>query len=318
VSMEVIDANPLAPGLYGLGLAAAVAALGLIEAAVVRRRDDPRSARGRWGVALSLGLGYMAAHAWVRGWLRPLAWPPLPALDAFDWLFYVALAGMLLGLFEAVRPTPGWARWENRLILVGGTLWALLGSKARESWDLQLSATTLGPIGAGMLLSWGTLEGMAERRGRSILLPMLVVAGGLTAALLITHSLVLAGLGLAVVGPLAVAWLFGWFSPCLTLGRGAVPALTLLLWSLGICGVFYSDLPATSALGFAVAPLMIGIDRVGPFRKWRPWRSASLRAVAVAVPVALAVTVAFRASLTMSSESGPPPDPTATEPIKDP
>lgn len=300
MSIGVIDANPLAPGLYGLGLAAGVAALGLVEAGLARRVDDAPSARGRWGVALSVGLGYMAAHAWVRGWLRPLAWPPFPALDAFDWLFYIALMGTLLGVVEAFRPTPAWARWENRLILVAGTLWVLLGSKVGDAWDRRQSMIWLGSLGAGMLLFWGCLEGIADRRGRSALLPMLIVAGGLTAALLVTHSLVLAALGMAVAGPLAVAWIFGWFSPRLTLGRGAVPSLTLLLWSLGLCGHFYSDLPAPSALAFAVAPLMMWVDRIGPFRRWSSWRAALLRGLAVAIPVGVGVVVAFRASLTMA------------------
>src|SRR5437879_3950627 len=106
----------LLPGLIGAAISATACAVALIAAGLVGRWTS-RLTAGRCGAAVGMGVGYGLGHAAVRNWYVTRTWPLFPPHDAFDWVVWFAVAGMVLGLFEAIWPTPAWARWENRLVL---------------------------------------------------------------------------------------------------------------------------------------------------------------------------------------------------------
>ena len=293
----------LRPGLVGLAWSATVAAIVLVVSGLiawsVRRRAGgaaPGRATGRWGPALALGTAYALGHAAIQGWIALHQWPspPWPPLDATDWLPWVALAAMGLGLLEATWPGPAWSRWENRLLLTGGMLWLLLSSQFEARWATNREGVEwLLGLGAGVLAFWGVLEAGAERLGRALPLPLLVLAGGVAAVEALSGSLPLAESAAVLAAPLALTWVASWFGPNLSLARGAVPVVATVLAGLILGGYFYAYVPKVSALLLAAAPLVLFGDRLGPLRRLRPWKASLVLAVAILVPVGAAVAIAI-------------------------
>jgi hypothetical protein len=79
-------------------------------------------------------------------------------------------------------------------------------------------------------------------------------------------------------------------------GRGIVPVFSLLVGALVVGGYFFAELPATSAVLLAFAPILALIP-VGMPSKLLAF---GIRAALVSVPVALALVLAFRSSPPLS------------------
>jgi hypothetical protein len=285
--------GPFLPGLIGMGASALACALVLILARLAGGRTG-----GRWGLPLGLGIGYALGHAGASEWLTSGELPSIPPLNATDWLPWLALAAMVLGLLESLWPSPAWARWENRLLLVGATLWLLIGPLYQSLWEPAQwkGAVWVCGLGAGILVFWGLLEGLSGRRGRAMLLPLAVLAGGTAAALVLSRFLVLGECGMGLAAALGAAWLVSRWWVELSPAGGGVPVVGVLLAGLILGGFFYAELPASSAILLALAPLALLVDRIGPVARWPGWAGGLARLAAVLVPVGAAVALAAMAA----------------------
>jgi hypothetical protein len=245
---------------------------------------------GSSAVALALGAGELTAHL-VNA--RP-AFPPIDVTDRIPWL---VLAALLLGLCESIRPSPAWARWENRLLLVLLTLGLVLGPVLGPGWPTRADLARQGGLALILLAAWLNLEGLAARRTTAVLGPaLLVVAVGAGAALLLAGSLVLSQIGLGLAAALGAVWLVSCGLPALSLSRGGVPVLVATLSALLIGGQVYAFLPRSSALLLAAAPLAAWVASVGPSRRLPSWQAALIGAAATLVPTAIALGLAISAS----------------------
>lgn len=277
------------PGLTGMGLASALALLVMVLGALSGRRSLP----------MALGLAFAIGHAAVRGWLQD-GGPPWPPLDATDWVPWLALLAMTLGLLESVAPCPAWARWENRILLTALMLGLVLRPLLAE-WLVTVEGVgwLLG-VGLGILAAWGVLESQAERLGRAILLPMVILAIGTAGVLLLSHSLVLASSAAVLAAALAACGLVMLWRGEGASVRGGVPVVVVVLAGLILSGHIYAfpALPGLAAVGLAAAPLALGVDRVGPGRWLGPRGSALIRLVAVLVVVGVALAItAFKSPI---------------------
>jgi hypothetical protein len=255
-------------------------------------RRGPSS--GNWGVPIGLGAAYALGHAAVREWLRP-EWPPFPPLDATDWLPWLALLAMILGLCESLAPSPFWARWENRLLLAGLTLWFLLGPQVANVWQPAEAAAWLSAFGVGALTLWGVAEHQAKRLGRGAILPLAILVAGTGGILMLLNNLHLAEFaGVLCVGLIA-CWLVSRWRQGLTLARGGVPLVAVLLTGLLAAGRFYSfpEMPIPALILLALAPATLWIDRIGPIRRLRPWQVGIDRCVAMLAWVGIALGVTW-------------------------
>src|SRR5258707_6863226 len=97
--------NLVLPGLIGMGASALVCGAVLIVARLI---GGGGQGGGRWGVPIGLGVAYALGHAGAVEWLSAGELPPMPPLNATDWLPWLALAAMVLGLLETGWPSPGW------------------------------------------------------------------------------------------------------------------------------------------------------------------------------------------------------------------
>jgi hypothetical protein len=279
------------PGLIGMGVAAGAAAVVLIVSGLIGRGDPARD-RGRWGPAFALGLGYALGHAAVREWITPPTWPPFPPLDAPDWAAWLALAAMVLGVLDATWPSPAWARWENRLIVSAVTVWLIVRSQYEGLWATRDGARSLGAMVAGVYLLWSVLDGLSARAGRATIFPLVILTAGTSVVLVLSRSLVLGEYGAALTVALAVAWVASRWKARLTLARGGVPIVSVVLAALLLSGYFYAELSRRNALLLASAPLTLLVGELPPIRRASAWKSGLARAIAILIPVGIAIALA--------------------------
>jgi hypothetical protein len=280
--------SPLGMALFVLIVPSLAAAVTLAAAEWAGRRLG-LSGGGQAAVALALGAGAVAAQLGNA----PPAFPPVEVTDRIPWL---VLAAVLLGLCESLRPSPGWARWENRLLLAVLTIGLILGPVLGESWPTRHDLTRQGGLVLVLLVAWGNLEALADRRSTSLLGPsLLVAASSAGATLLLSGSMVLGQLGLGLASAVAAVWVLSLWWP-LFLSRGGIPVLVAAYGALLIEGHIYAGLPAASAYLLAAAPLAAWVGLVGPARRLAAWQAALLSAIATLVPAVVALGLAIAAS----------------------
>jgi hypothetical protein len=243
-----------------------------------------------WGSALGLGASYAAFH-WAAA--RP-AFPPLDVTDRIAWL---ALAALILGVLESVRPGPAWTRWENRLLLAAVILWAMLGPVVAAAEDMRAEGMRLAALGGLFLAAWTNLEGLASRTSARAIGPIFAaVAGGAAGLFVATGSIVLGELAAGLMAGLILVWIASWVAPGLSLSRGGVPVVVTVLGGLLLNGYFYSSTPAPSTIILVAAPLAAWAGLIGPAARLAAWQRATISLVAVLIVVAIAIGLAVAES----------------------
>ena len=276
--------------LLNVGLPALVSAVVLAVGLAIARRG-PVAAPVR--PALALAAGYLAGHVAV-------AWPMSDVTDRIPWL---VLAVTALGTLEAAWPAPAWVRWENRLLFSVLTLAVMLSAAPAIVAALGTRESTrwIFGLGAGIVLSWTNLEALAGRmNGVAIVLPLLVVAGGASVTLAI-WSIVPGQLGGALTAALAGAWVVSWWGGPLSLARGGITVLVLVLAALILYAHVYAGMATSCVVLLAVSPLTLWITRIGPIRRLAPWQAALIGAMAALVPVGVAAGLAYAATSSASA-----------------
>jgi hypothetical protein len=244
-----------------------------------------------WGDAVALGIGYAGGHAVTTGW------PAFPPSEATQWLPYFALAAMALGVLDVFLRPAGSLRALIWILACTALLRLLLQPKFQYGWSLPQGVLWIGCLAAAMLVLASALDS-AVRRDASISsqLVLTIVACGTGAALMLSGSMLLGQLAMALAAALGATMVVAFLLPKGTEGRGIVPVSAALLASFWLCGCFYADLPIASALLLGAAPfpalLLIALSE----KKHISWKDILLRAGVVVIPVALSVFIAFRAS----------------------
>jgi len=281
--------------IWGVLVPGTVTGVGLVVAARWRRGARP------------LGFGALcAAVAFLLGYTGLFGLPPLPfgarTLPALDWLIWVAtLAGALL--FFDVRS--GLARAILRATVGGGMLFAILQAMLRHHWSGPASVLWPGALALG-LLGLCLLVLALERRGAAVDAPgtLMVCATGLALAAGLSGSAKIAqtvGIRCACTGAIVILAL----RPArlrLRLASADLVFFVVTLYALGLCAVFYSDLPALDGLLIASGPLAALALDCTRLRDASPGRRTLVRILAVSIPVALAVA---RAAWAFDAGSGP-------------
>lgn len=285
--LQTLIWNLLAPAVLSASAIALARRLG---------RNAASGRRGRWGVAVGLGLGYFAGHLGVLGW------PGIPTLDAKEWVAWLVLAAMLLGILESGVSLPGVATWGLRGLFVAGTLGLLLRSKMENAWTLGESVAWLGGLWLVLLISWWNLEAQAERlSGPGWVVPVGLVSAGWVVVQVLGGGASLGQLEGVLTSTLLGALLTVGLRPGSTLSKGGTAVVWTVLAGLGLTGYYYSEVPAPVALLLVAAPWAPWVDRVGFIRRRSYWTRASVRFLTVLLTVGVAVFLA-------DSSSTPRPD----------
>lgn len=243
-----------------------------------------------WTDSVALAIGYAGGHVVTAGW------PAFPPSEATQWLPYFALAAMLLGVLDAFIRPPGSLRALIWILFCASLLGLLLKPKFQYGWSFLEGVLWIVGLATGMLLLAASLDA-SVRRDLSISSPLVlaIVACGTGVALMLSGSMLLAQLAMALAAALGAILVVAFFFPKAAESRGLVPVVVALLSSLWLSGCFYADLPFASALLLAGASfpalLLISLSEKVP-----SWKDLLLRASLPAILVAIAVFLALRAS----------------------
>lgn len=242
-------------------------------------------ARGVLG-ALAVGVAYLAGHLIIAGWT---AFPPT---DTTNWLPYFALAAAALGAFCAVLPVTAWARVVIFALVSTGALRLLLKPRFQYGWSPGEGWAWVAALGCAIVLLAIVLDALVRRPGTAVEMPifLLIVSGGTSGALMLSGSMLLGQFAMVLAAAVFGALVFA--ARKVALGRGIVPVFSLLVSALLVSGYFFAELPATSAVLLAFAPVLALVD-IGMANRLLALGS---RAALVSVPVALALVLAFRSS----------------------
>jgi hypothetical protein len=236
--------------LWVISLPAAIALVATLVSLIPWRRE---AAGQPWGPALAICAGFAATFVTLKG-LRGGGFPPG---DVQHWLVYLGVPVVLSAVLATVWAKHArWVTLEGGVVLAILTVWLLTRPLARrveppEYWR-QFA------IFCGAFVCWFTLTEALAARVRGFAIPLLLaLCAGVAALVLVNaHSLLLGQLAGAVAATLgAITVLAFWFQN-LSLARGGVAALTVVLLGVILCGHLFADLTTGELALLFAAPLM--------------------------------------------------------------
>jgi hypothetical protein len=272
--------------------------------------DGKSSVDGRWVGGPLIGAAFALAFWKIRA--MPSFTPGSGGV--VYWLFYFSIILGLLGFFDAIFRPPTWLRAVLLILLwrlaIRTLLWPLIpqtiSQTAAEMW---IDAACL----AG-LVSWLCMETVAENNpGVTAPILLLILSIGSTVFLLSWHVEVSAkvAMGMAVIcGAATVASIF---RGRISLSRGGVAVIVLLLQGPLLHGFFYTDddltLSQQIAFGlFMFSPILaFAGDWPGIRKMHRGWRLAArilLLLAVVGAAAGISMRAAASAEQNQSSEQG--------------
>jgi hypothetical protein len=276
--------------LQSLG-AAAVAGAVCVLALAGRRAVSP----ARLNAACILGgcLGMVAGCLLLR-W-RPV-WPPASALDrVVTFVIPAALSIELVAGFPSVRPA--FARALRvafvaaaPLVLLHGSIYLAGSDGGWTAWQAGVLVLTCSALLAALWIPLAWLS----RRSRS----GLSIAGSLALAILCAGAAVMLG-GYLKGGAVTFA-LAGSLAGATAASRLITPRLAPAVVTLGVVQLFgvvgtghlFGRLPAGSALGLLLAPLLCCVSELPLLRQRPAWVIGTLRLLLVSIPLLTILTVA--------------------------
>jgi hypothetical protein len=269
--------------IYGVLLPAVAAAVLLLPAWLRRGTDDEARAFG----ALAAAVGFAVGHAGLNYSSVHLDQP-------WHWS-WLALAAAAVG----GSPLPGWLRavlWPGVAALAAWWLVppTLFDDAEWKPWRVHCYAAV-----AGSVLVLGALAPLVRRRPGP-LVPLLLAVTAMGAAVVLAQSgnAKLAQLAGVLTATLGAVMVLAALVPDRPIAAGAMPVVAVLLPGLMATGRFYSfsDVPLTSYILAAAAPLGLAVPELPGLRTLPPRGRAALRALAVlaltaipAVPAVLAL-----------------------------
>ena len=288
------------PLVFGLLLPAIVGGGIFIFANILaskRSRDQAEERNGLflgWLIAVALSVGYIVGYIGLEGL------PPFPPREGVHWLCYLALIGLILGVFWHFAISKRFSGQVlvsvviPRLLLnsmfkytwgqVEGFIWWLcLAGVIFIFWNMvQQSFTVLPSGGSGPFVYFG-------------------LSGGTALVLALSGSLRLAQHAGVLVAIFAASWIITlvgqrsdnkWH----VFPRGASPVVALVLSGIWLNGYFYEEVPAASAILLAIALFLAPVGRIEKVQQLGARRSTFVQIAIIALPVVIAIGIAVARS----------------------
>jgi hypothetical protein len=251
---------------------------------------------------LAVGIAYFAGHCFIAGWAK------FPPADTTNWLPYFAMAaavfGALCALLREGRASARPGREESRpskisylrvvlfALVSAGALRLLLKPKFQYGWSLSQAWVWVAGLVLATVLLATILEALARRPETAVELPVFlaVICAGTFGALMLSGSMLLGQFAAVLAGAILGSMVFA--ARKVALGPGIVPVYSLLVAALLMSGYFFADLPATSAVLLAIAPIFA----LSPIGRPSKLLGLGIRTALVSIPVIIALIMAFHAS----------------------
>jgi hypothetical protein len=223
--------------------------------------------------------------------VRP-GWPSFPPKEYRDYIFIMAVVGLLWSFLEPYWRNNVVARWGLRAILVVGFLLLLLRNRFR-SWSTLEDVLWLVGLAVFFLLSWWVLEGLVDNPKPVLpvwaLLTAFIIWTAVFSAMSATHgSSSMAQLGGVLASAIGVVMVLSWFLN-VELNTYFSTAFIFILGTLLVCALVFPNpgIPIFVGIIIALSPLLLLAVKATP-----TLRGHLLRLAVFAVPL-LVMTVIF-------------------------
>lgn len=267
-------------------------------------RNQTEAANGLssgWLVGVALGAGYIVGYIGLEGI------PPFPPREGVHWLCYLALIGLILGLFWHLSLL---GRLIAKVVVSIVIPRLLLGSMFKYSWGQIEGILWWACLAIAVFIFWNTVQ-------RSfILLPWsgwcpfvyFGLSGGTALILAVSGSLRLAQHTGILVALFAAIWIITLFLqpddkvPVFPISASAVIAIALAgIW---MNGYFYEEVPVASAILLFLSLFLTPIGQIAAVQRLGARRSAFVQVAAIALPVVTAIGIAVARSGLFGENSG--------------
>lgn len=266
--------------IWVVAVPAAVSLVAMLLAHIPLRRDR---ATQPWGPALAIAGAFAAAFVGLRGR------PPFPPRDAQTWLVYLGAVAVLIAVAATVTAKSRW-RWGVMLasiVLIAATVW-FIGRMQIPIIGWRDFLMRMAVIAGCMVVWWLLMDRLAARsKGVAVPLVLTLMASVAALALVNAHSLFLgqlAGASAAALGAIALAGF--WFRK-LSIARGGVLTLTVVLLGVILAGHFFADLSMLDLILLAAAPLAAWVGEVKLIKSKRARFAARVIAVLLVLTIPL-------------------------------
>lgn len=250
---------------------------------------------------LDMVLPFALALAFVLAFLAMDPWPGLPPLYPRHWLVWLAPIAAVAGMADAL------VRWPTPLRLLGAaTLAAVCGRLLVGDW-VDHAWPWRGVTAAAIALVAVSVNAAGERRpGPGVPLSLCVAALGASVVLIGSANARLAALAGALAACLSVVVALNWWRPTVSLSRGGVAVVAVLLPGLVLSGYFArgsEDIRPWVYVLAAVAPAFIWPAALIRLDGLRAWQATTIRVAVASIPVAITVTLAVLVLIRRDTDS---------------
>ena len=240
---------------------------------------------------LALPVAMVVAYLVTYVVVRP-GWPSFPPREYRDYIFIMAVVGLIWSILEPFWRKNVITRWVPRAVVVVGFLLLLLRNRFR-SWSTLEDVLWLLGLAIFFLLSWWVLEGLVENPKPVLPVWAFLIAfilwTAVFSAMSATHgSSSMAQLGGVLAAAVGVVMVLSWFLK-VELNPYFSTAFIFILGTLLVCALVFPNpgIPIFAGIIIALSPLLLLVVKATP-----TLRGHILRLAVFALPL-LVMTAIF-------------------------
>lgn len=254
-----------------------------------------------WLVGIALSVGYIVGYIGLEGI------PPFPPREGVHWLCYLALIGLILGVFWHL------ARFGRLIAQVVVSIVIprlLLSSMFKYNWGQVEGIIWWVCLAVVIFIFWNRVQQSFTLLPSGGWSPFVYfgLSGGTALILAVSGSLRLAQHAGILTALFAAIWIITLFLqsddkvPVFPISASAVIALALSgIW---MNGYFYEEVPVMSAVLLLLSLFLTPVGRIGAIQRLGGRRSAFVQVAAIALPVLIAIGIALALSGLFGENSG--------------
>ena len=282
----------------------AIAGGGIFVLASKSARNQTETGNGLpsgWLVGAALSVGYIVGYIGLEGI------PPFLPREGVHWLCYLALIGLILGIFWHFAL---WGRLIAQGVVSIVTPRLLLSSMFKYSWGQIEGIIWWVCIAVAIFIFWNIVQ-----QGFTVLpsggwSPFVYfgLSGGTALILAVSGSLRLAqhaGILVALFAAISIITLFLRFEDKVPVFPfGASPVIALALAGIWMNGYFYEEVPVASAILLLLSLFLTPVGQIAAVQRLGVRRSAFVQVALIALPVLMAIGIAVARSGLFGENSG--------------
>lgn len=269
---------------------------GIFVLASKRARDQTEGGNGLssgWLVGVALGVGYIVGYIGLEGL------PPFPPREGVHWLCYLALIGLILGVFRNFVTSK---RFIGQILVSFLIPRLLLNSMSKNTWGQVEALIWWGCLAVVIFIFWDIIQGSFTLLPSGGWSPFVYfgLSGGTALILAVSGSLRLAQHAGILVALFAAIWVITLFLqpddkvPVFPIGASAV--IALMLAGIWMNGYFYEEVPVVSAILLLLSLFLVPVGRIEAIQRLSARRSAFVQVAVIALPVLIAIGIAVARS----------------------